>query len=138
MIRKTRNALLILVALTFTACPMLTISHYDTFPQDTFDRANQHIAKLQARNPDRAGEATEIHLLVFDGDEGQLIKMTMPLTVVEWGVDVAKYNVHDDSIENQLNPLDHMNPEDLRKLGPGLLVHVEDADDDTHVLIWLE
>jgi len=50
--------------------------------------------------------------------------------------------VHEDEWEEEFgtdfNPLSDMSPEDLRKMGPGLLVQVDEVEDDTHVLIWLE
>ncbi len=137
---KIRNTLLILIALTFTACPELSVSHVDGFPHEAFQAAENQIASITTANPNREGEATEMHLLVFDGEDGDLVRITMPLTIVEWGVDIAKANVDADDfdgLEGQLNPLEHMSPEDLRKLGPGLLVQVDDEAEDSHVLIWL-
>jgi len=134
---KIRNTFLILIALAFTACPQLSVSHVDGFPHEAFQTAKQQIASIANRNPNRSGEATEMHLLVFDGEDGDLVRIVMPLTVVEWGGDIAKANVDSDDFEGQLNPLEHMSPQDLRKLGPGLLVQVDDENEDSHVLIWL-
>ena len=134
---KIRNTLLVLVALTFTACPELSVSHVDSFPHEAFQTARQQIASISSDNPMRQGKAREMHLLVYDGDDGDLVRVVMPLTVVEWGVDIAKANVDAGDFDGQLNPLEHMSPEDLRKLGPGLLVQVDDEEEDSHVLIWL-
>ena len=134
---KIRNTLLILIALTFTACPELSVSHVDNFPHEAFRTARQQIASISGDNPMRQGEAREMHLLVYDGEDGDLVRIAMPLTVVEWGVDFAKEDVDADDFDGQLNPLEHMSPEDLRKLGPGLLVQVDDEEEDSHVLIWL-
>ncbi|NOY22588.1 MAG: hypothetical protein GXO70_03610 [Acidobacteria bacterium] len=134
---KIRNTFLILIALTFTACPQLSVSHVDGFPHEAFQGAKQQIASITNANPRRSGEASEIHLLVFDGADGDLVRIVVPLTMVEWGVDFAKGSVDSDDFEGQLNPLEHMSPQDLRKLGPGLLVQVDDESEDSHVLIWL-
>ncbi len=134
---KIRNTFLILIALTFVACPELSVSHVDGFPHKAFRAAEKQIASIADAHPHRSGEAKEIHILVFDGGDGDLVRVTMPLAVVEWGVDIAKANVDADDLDGQLNPLEHMSPQDLRKLGPGLLVQVDDEEEDSHVLIWL-
>ncbi len=134
---RIRNALLILIALTFTACPQLDISHVEGFPNEAFQAANEQIASITHANPRRKGEASEIHLLVYDGEDRDLVRIAMPLTMVEWGMDIARVNVNSDDLEGSLNPLEHMSPQDLRKLGPGLLVRVDGENEDSHVLIWL-
>ena len=132
-----RNTLLILIAMTFIACPQVRVSHVEGFPHEAFQAAEKQIASISQAHPNRKGEATEMHLLVFDGDGGDLVRISMPLTVVEWGVDLAKNNVDSDDFDGQLNPLEHMSPKELRKLGPGLLVQVDDEEEGSHVLIWL-
>ncbi len=52
-------------------------------------------------------------------------------------MDIAKSGDVSNAVEGEFDPLAHMSPGDLRKLGPGLLVQVDDEDEDSHVLIWL-
>ncbi len=145
LINATRTLALVMVGLFFTACPTIYVSHHDAFPADKFEAAFERIAELQADNPGREGEAYELNILVYDGSGGELVQVTMPLAVLEWGVGVAQETVvyvHEDEWEEEFgtdfNPLSDMSPEDLRKMGPGLLVQVDEVEDDTHVLIWLE
>ena len=141
VINTARALALITVGLFFTACPIIYVSHHDSFPAEKFEAALDRITALQADNPDRTGEACELNILVYDGDGGELVRISMPLAIVEWGVDVAQTSVEldeDADWEDEMNPLRHMTPEDLRKLGPGLLVQVDDAEEESHVLIWLE
>lgn len=145
LINATRMLALVMVGLLFTACPTIYVSHHTEFPADKFEAAFDRIAELQADNPKREGEAYELNILVYDGNGGELVQVSMPLAVLELGVNVAQETVvyvHEDEWEEEFgtdfNPLANMSPEDLRKMGPGLLVQVEDAEEDTHVLIWLE
>ncbi len=141
-IRKHIHLLaLMIIPLFFVACPTITVSQHDHCPVELFQAAETRIAALQAANPDRDREAVELRMLVYDGDGGELVKISMPLAIVEWGMDVSKETIElnaDSSWDEDLNPITHMRPEDLRKLGPGMLVQVEDVEEDTHVLIWLE
>lgn len=141
-IRKRIHLLaLMIIPLFFIACPTIHISHHDQFPAEQFEAARTRIAVLQAANPDRDREAIELRMLVYDGNGGELVQIHMPLAIVEWGMDMSKETIEldpDSSWEEELNPIAHMRPEDLRKLGPGLLVQVDEEEDNTHVLIWLE
>lgn len=141
-IRKHIHLLaLMTIPLFFIACPTIHVSQHEQFPTELFEAAQARIAVLQAANPDRDREAIELRMLVYDGDGGELVEIHMPLAIVEWGMDVSKETIEldpDSNWEEDLNPIAHMRPEDLRKLGPGMLVQVEDAEDDAHVLIWLE
>ena len=110
VINTARALALITVGLFFTACPIIYVSHHDSFPAEKFEAALDRITALQADNPDRTGEACELNILVYDGDGGELVRISMPLAIVEWGVDVAQTSVEldeDADWEDEMNPLRH-------------------------------
>ncbi|NOZ12721.1 MAG: hypothetical protein GXO69_03620 [Acidobacteria bacterium] len=132
-----RNTLLIFIALTFVACPKVTDTEVNGFPTKEFQAAERQIAALEQAHPHRKGKAEEVHILIYDREDGDLVQMQLSLRMVAWGIHFIKEDEDSEDLHDPLNPLNHMTLRQLRKLGPGLLVKVDDEEDGSHVLIWL-
>ena len=99
-----------------------------------FDQARREAARYQGR----PGPARELNVLVFERDEGKLVRVSVPMWFVraaERRVDWDKELDHDDD-EVARHVRRHVRLEDLEKAGLGLLVEV-DEEDGEKVLVWL-
>jgi hypothetical protein len=99
-------------------------------------------ARLEAsRYAGRPGKAREVNLLVYEPDEGQLIRVSLPMWVVrkmEHHVDWDDVDVDDDDAEHVKRILKRrIRLEDIEKAGLGMLVEV-DEEDGEQVLVWLK
>jgi len=71
------------------------------------------------------------------------VDMHLPLSVVAWGLE-AGMAVSDEEegaagkLHHACDPFRDLSADDLKHLGPGLLVQVEDAEENARVWIWLE
>jgi hypothetical protein len=105
-----------------------------TDPKPLFEQA-----RLEAgRYAGRPGRAHEVNVLVFEKDEGQLIRVSVPIWLVK------KLEEHTD-IDTGDADLDHvrrvvgrrLRVEDLEKAGLGTLIEVNEEDGE-QVLVWLK
>ena len=86
----------------------------------------------------RPGPARELNLLVYEREEGKLVRVTVPMWFVraaESRVDWDKELDHDDD-DVARHVRRHVRLGDLEKAGLGLLVEV-DEEDGEKVLVWL-
>jgi hypothetical protein len=96
-------------------------------------------ARAQAeRDQRRPGKAHRINVLVFDPDEGRLVRVSMPI----WLASKIEGHVRggeegDDALERSVGPslARRIRLKDLAAAGRGLIADVE--DDDGQVLVWL-
>ncbi len=145
IITRVLWVLMIVVALLSTgACTELTIKKDVDYPAKLFKTAWKTIDSLHAKYPDRKGPASKLKVIVYVGDERQLITFAVPATLVrqmvkdDGSIDnsfVGKY-VKDADID--LDGVDLKKLCQFERLGPGLVTEVFVADDNVHVLLWLE
>lgn len=131
--------LLILLGLTSTACFDIDVSECRSFPAAKFSAALERIERVE-RDRHGRGRPHELRLLIYDGDDRELVELGIPFWMVkrmaaddhlDWdqpGGDCLKR--HAKRSELRL--------EELKKRGPGLLMQVDDEEEDSHILIWLE
>jgi hypothetical protein len=108
-------------------------------PRPLFDQA-----RLEAgRYAGRPGRAHEVNVLVYEKDEGQLIRVSMPIWLVK---KIEQHTDHGDiDIDMDDADLDHVHRvlkrrlkvEDLEKAGLGTLIEVNEEDGE-QVLVWLK
>ena len=101
-------------------------------------------ARLEAgRYAGKPGRASEVNVLVYERDEGQLIRVSVPIWLVrkmerhvDW--DDAGVDIDDDDAEHVRRVLKRrLRMEDIEKPGLGMLVEV-DEEDGEQVLVWLK
>jgi hypothetical protein len=101
-------------------------------------------ARLEAgRYAGRPGRAHEVHVLVYEPDEKQLIRVSLPI----WLVKKLDQHVDRGDIDIDLDDADaehvrrvlkrRLRIEDIEKAGLGTLVEV-DEEDGEQVLVWLK
>ena len=99
-------------------------------------------ARLEAgRYAGRPGRAHEVNVLVYERDEGQLIRVSVPIWLVkkmEGHVDWNDVDLDDDDADHVRRVLKRrLRMEDIEKAGLGMLVEV-DEEDGEQVLVWLK
>ena len=139
--KKALYALLLLVlAGGLIGCFGVRIRHSSRFPAAEFAAAEREIARLEAAHPERVGRVHRLHVLVYDGSEGEFVRASLPMWLVKWAL---KEGIKEDERERwaEASPGSDFAWEDvdhLRSLGPGLLARVQDEEDQSWVLAWLD
>jgi len=106
-------------------------------PDSYFDRARHEIRRIETEDPARRGHVRQLCLLVYDRHSSELVEVTTPLWLANACLDLGlsaeehdrDYGLHERYGVN-LKAL-----KDLQRLGPGLLVELN--DEDSQVLVWL-
>lgn len=120
-----------------TAGCFVEVRHIDD-PTPAFARARAE-ARSAARRP---GRADQVNVLVYEKDDRQLVKVSLPLWIAR---KIAKHEgaeidqgEGDDAVGARVRGrLEHrLRFEDLEKAGRGMLLEVDD-DDGSQVLVWL-
>jgi hypothetical protein len=102
-----------------------------------FQEARAEIARIQ----DTAGPAHQLHVLVYDPEDREMVRVTLPLWLArkfEGRVDWDEELDGDDDAERVARRVrKHVSLKDLEKMGRGVLVEVEEHDGE-QVLVWLQ
>ena len=133
--RRSAILMLAMAALLATGCIVQITKVAD--PRPMFQQA-----RLEAgRYAGRPGRAREVNVLVYEPDEGQLIRVSLPIWLVkkmENHVDWDDVDVDDDDAEHVRRVLKRrIRLEDIEKAGLGMLVEVDEKDGE-QVLVWLK
>lgn len=135
---KIQIITVVLLVLFLSACFNVRVMENVENPDRYFKKAYRQIEQIHRRYPDREGTAHSIHILVYEGSERKLIKVSSPLWVVNSCMDLGMELAENDSevdFEERYD-FDWRDFKDLRQFGPGLLVEVDDEEDK--ILIWLQ
>ena len=117
------------------AC-LVQITHV-TDPRPIFGEARAEAERLTAR----PGRAHELNVLVWNRDDRELVRVSLPM----WIVRKADRHIDwdDDAFDGDRRAKDHVREalrhvrlEDLEKAGVGILAEVEEEGGD-QVLVWL-
>jgi hypothetical protein len=131
--RRSAILMVAVAALLETGCIVQITKVAD--PRPIFQQA-----RLEAgRYAGKPGRAREVNLLVYEPDERQLIRVSVPI----WLVKKMEHHVDWDDID--VDDADHvrrvlkrrLRMEDIEKAGLGMLVEV-DEEDGEQVLVWLK
>ena len=137
--RRSAMLMVAMAALVETGCLVQITKVADPGPM--FQAARMEAGR-QAGKP---GRAREVNLLVYDRDEGQLIRVSLPI----WLVKKLEHHVDGDDIDIDIDMDDEdanrvrralkgrLRMEDIEKAGLGTLVEV-DEEDGEQVLVWLK
>ncbi len=136
--RKYRVALIILIPLFFCSCFGLQIYRDVKDPDRYFEQAYSQIDEIHKHYPNREGIPSYIHFLVYEASDRQLIKLELPLSLVQDCMDIGLNAAENDcgfDIKDRYD-IDWSGIKDLRQFGMGLLVEVD--EEDGKILIWLD
>lgn len=132
-------ACLAVLPLFLCACFKVQVIGHARDPQAYFDKAYRQIDRLERDHPNRKGRAHELVLLIHEDSEDQIVKVSVPIWLVNFGIKVgmkaAEHDPHSNKWEDRYE-FDRRAVKDLGRFGPGLLVAVDDERDK--ILIWLE
>jgi len=140
--RKTRKVihilLLMLLPLLLSGCFTVRIIRNVKNPDRYFASAYERIDRIHQKRPNREGRAHAIRVLVYEASERQIVKVSAPFWLVNTCMDIGiKAADEDEGFEfDERYDFDWRDIKDLEKLGPGLLVAIE--DEESKVLIWLD
>ena len=135
--RRSAILMVAMAALLETGCIVQITKVAD--PRPIFQQA-----RLEAgRYAGRPGRASEVNVLVYEPDEGKLIRVSLPLWLVkkmeqhvDW--DDIDADADDDDAEHVRRVLKRrIRLEDIEKAGLGMLVEVDEKDGE-QVLVWLK
>lgn len=140
MAKKTIGAFAIGLFLTaiLSGCISLRIAGNVKDPSADFDKAYAQIQKIEKSHPNRVGRPGRLCLLVYDGSEQQLVKLSFPMWIVNACLDAGLKEAEgegDFDIHGNVD-LDWQSIKDLSQIGPGLLLEV--VEENERVLIWLK
>jgi hypothetical protein len=133
-----RGAALIVSPLFLCACLSVQVVRNVDDPGPYLDRVYRQIGRIEKDHPHRQGRAHRLSLLVYEEADRQIVRLTVPLWLVNIGLRAASEAAERDGEwrgwERRYR-FDRRVLTDLEGFGPGLLVEVEDASDK--VLVWL-
>ena len=102
-------------------------------PGPAFGQARREAARYQGR----PGPAHYVNVLVYDHDEGQLVRVSVPMWLArKVARDKDGFDLSGDGRAEQ-KVRRHLRFEDLERAGLGVLVEVEEEGGDL-VLVWLK
>jgi hypothetical protein len=135
--RRWAILMVAMAALLETGCIVQITKVAD--PRPIFQQARLEAARYAGR----PGRAREVNVLVYEPDQGQLIRVSLPIWLVkkmehhvDW--DDIDADVDDDDAEHVRRVLKRrLRMEDIEKAGLGMLVEV-DEEDGEQVLVWLK
>jgi hypothetical protein len=138
MKKAVHLALLIIIPLSLSGCFTVRVIRNVKNPDRYFSTAYKRIDNIHRKRPNREGRADSIEVLVYEASERQLVKVSAPFWLVNTWMDIGiKAADEEDGFEfDERYDFDWSDIKDLEKLGPGLLVEIE--DEESKVLIWLD
>ena len=138
MKQRIRMTGVLLIPLLFAACIGIRVEHGVRDADAYFEKAYREISRIESADPGRSSRAHRLCLLIHDADEDQVIRLSVPIWIVDACLSAgmqASDNGHDYDARNHYD-LDWKAVKDLGQYGPGLLVAVDEERDK--VLIWLK
>lgn len=138
MKKRVQFALLIIIPLLLSGCLTVRVIRDVKNPDRYFKPAYKRIDSIHKKRPNRQGRADSIKVLVYEASERQLVKVSAPFWLVNTCMDIGiKAADEEEGFEfDERYDFDWSDIKDLEKLGPGLLVEIE--DEESKVLIWLD
>jgi len=136
--RTSQVGLLILLPVLLSACFAVKVVENVKDPERYFKKAYSQIERIHEQYPDREGRPHSIHVLIFEGSDRKIIKVSAPLWIANACMDLGMWAAEKDNefdFEERYD-IDWREIRDFGQIGPGLLVEVDDEEDK--ILIWLE
>jgi len=128
-----------LLPLVLAACFKVQVINHTKDPASYFDKAYKQLSRIEKDHPNREGRAHRLCLLIHEDQESQIVRVTVPIWLVNFGIRVGMKAAEHDHGSNKWRDryeFDWHAIEDFGRFGPGLLAAVDDAQNK--VLVWLE
>jgi hypothetical protein len=137
-LRRTIHSLVILVMVSLlSGCFTVRIVRNVENPDRYFDKAYAEIERIHERYPNREGRSRRIHVLIYKEQYRELVKIRAPFWFVNSYLDIGISDTDVETLDlDERYDIDWRDIRDLEKMGPGLLVEID--DEQNKVLIWLD
>ncbi len=118
---------------------LVEIKKYEKDPQPLFADAEQEVENALKQTAGRKAIPNDLHILVYEKGSRQLIRIRIPFWILikmeDKEVDI---NVPGDFKDRPWANRDkiHFTLAELKKMGPGVVLNVN--DDDDQVMVWLK
>jgi hypothetical protein len=133
---RARWLALVVAALGLAEAGCLVQITHVADPRPMFSAARLEAERLSGRS----GRAHELNVLVWNRDDGELVRVSLPMWLVrkaESRIDWRDERSEGDGPEHHVRQaLRRVRLEDIEKAGLGILAEVEE-DDGNQVLVWL-
>jgi hypothetical protein len=130
-----------LIALVFlNGCMNLRIESDIDYPAGLFKETKKKIETIQDNDPHRKGEVSKINILVYDGEDRDLVQVSFKKNTAEKYLKEEGISSSSEGkkYSKKYANFDFEKIKDLDKIGPGLLIEVEELKEKSHVIIWLD
>ena len=130
-------AALLALVLGLAACVGVRVDRGVDDPGPAFARAEREIERLESERPGRGGRVRGLCLLAYDRRDRELIRVRVPIWIVDACLDLAAdgdCDVRTERLEERYD-IEWKAVRDLGRFGPGLLASI--TDEESRVLIWL-
>lgn len=136
--RRTQIVAIIFLVFFLSACLNVRIIENVKNPDRYFEKAYRQIEEIHLRYPDRERKPDAVHILIYEGKENKIIKVSTPIWLVNGCLDMGMWAAENESeidFEDRYD-FDLSEIKDLSRIGSGLLVEIE--DEKNKILIWLK
>lgn len=133
---------ILVVLIFYNGCMNLKIEADVDYPADLFAEAKKKIDRIHATAPDKRGVPSQLNVLVYDGEDRQLVSFSVPQPLVQQALEKSDIGKNE-QLQEYSKKIGHINWEKMKnldRLGPGLILEVEvsEGKGKVHVLIWLD
>ena len=136
--RKTHIVAIVFLVFLLSACFNVRVIENVRNPDRYFKMAYRQIEDIHQSYPDRERRPDTIYILIYEGKENKIIKISTPIWLVNGCMDLGMLAAERESeidFEDRYD-FDLSEIKDLSRIGSGLLVEVE--DEKNKILIWLK
>jgi hypothetical protein len=128
---------MLIALLLLNGCFDVEIKSDIDYPEGLFKKTMKKIEAIHAKDPDRKGKVSNIHFLVYSGEDRELIKFSVSMAMAKM---CSKEKLDTKKLSGKKIHLDleNINVNSLDNVGPGLLIQVEESENNTHVIIWVD
>ena len=146
MIKRFGLMVFILSMFVFLIGCHLDIKNDVDYPAKLFQQTKAKIQAIQVKNPGRKGPVSNLNILVYAGDDRELISLSIPTAAAKEalkGVSSLEDLGQGEKLGKYTQQLGGLKLEKLGffdRMGPGLVLEAEvnEEKDFAHVLIWLD
>ncbi len=129
---------LLIILLLNSGCLDLHLEMDVDFPTKMFKEARAEISAIHQKDPMRKGPVSKINFMVYVGEERTLVRFALPKDKIPKDLSEVSFLDKKDIKELSEKCKDLTKPGNLEKMGPGLLVEIDVADGNVHLLAWLD
>ncbi len=136
--RKIQIVAIVFLVFFLSACLNVRVIENVKNPERYFRKAYQQIEEIHLRYPDRERRPDTVHILIYEGKENKIVKVSTPLWLVDGCMDLGMLAAENESeidFEDRYD-FDWSEIKDFSRVGAGLLIEIE--DEKNKVLIWLK